>query len=163
MAEILNSKDNINIIGATLLSLEEAEKALSLLSEFEKLYPRSWWLRTPGSYDRWAHCVARTGIIYTDGSFVNTSNRCVRPALKIKINDPDIQKGDTFLFGGYEFKVISEDLAWMYKNDIGFCPFRYDAGAEDANDYEASDIKKYVEEWLDKAIHNTTGSEKNGC
>lgn len=151
---LLNIVDKIEIAEATLLSETEARE---WLTQDERMYKNRWWLRTQGNWVNYAQCVFRIGQIDKDGTFVSFQNICVRPALKINITDPCVSKGDTFRFGGYEFKIINSELAWMYKDDIGPYLFRYDSGADDANDYEVSDVKKYIEEWLKKTVLETTG------
>lgn len=143
-------EDNLKqpkILGATLLSKEEAK---TLLTQQERAYKSLWWLRSPGS------CSSSSCIVYGNGlvgSYCNTGSPdyIVRPALKINISNSDIKVGDAFIFGDKKFKVISETLAWMCDDDIGTCPFRKDWKAEDANIYEASDIKEFIETWFKKA------------
>lgn len=138
---------NLNIVGATLLSIEEAEK---LPLELRK-YNLWWWLRSPG------HSSYEAAIVYLDGSvdhygyFVDISMGAVRPALQIKnLKSSNLQIGDVFKFGENEFKIISENIAFCL-TEIGNHCFRKDREAENANDYDRSDIKKYVDNWFESA------------
>lgn len=157
---LLSIVDKIKITGVTLLSETEAN---TLLTKEERAYKNSWWLYTHGDDSKYAYSIDYDGYINCFGRNVNYSGISVRPTLKINIIDPCVLKGDTFRFGGHEFKIISSELAWMHKDDIGSRPFRYDYEADDANDYEASDVKNYIEEWFNKTIVETTGSDINEC
>lgn len=85
----------------------------------------------------------------TYGSRVNIVNNDVRPALKISnLALSNLSIKDKFIFSGKTFTVISKDYA-LCDESIGNCPFRKDWGAKDANVYEASDVKKFVDEWFD--------------
>ena len=137
-----------DIRGITLLSVEEAE---SLLTEKERRYSNSWWLRTPGYYRDGACYVGSNGYVYCYGDGVDGDDVGVRPALIINLESSDLKVGDTFKFGDKEFKILSPTIAWMHKDDIGRCAFRKDWEADDANNYEASDVKKFVDEWFKAA------------
>lgn len=139
------------ITGITLLSEGEA---LSLLSKTERMYNSHWWLHSPGSHNRYACSVDSQGDIDRSGRNVYLNDYCVRPALKINLSASDFKIGHIFSLGGKEFKIISDGLAWMYKDDIGKCAFCEDWEAKNANVYEVSDIKKYVENWLHNVIFN---------
>lgn len=144
------------ILGATLLSAEEAE---TLLSKEERAYNNWWWLRTPGNYSAYACDVNYYGGVNDIGHLVYNYSSGVRPALNIDASASNITVGDVFMFGGKEFKVLSPKLAWMHKDDIGNCAFRQDWKAEDANNYEASDVKKFVDAWFDNALEEATSVE----
>lgn len=143
----------LDIKGATLLSSDEAA---SLLTEEERCYGPTWWLRTPGSLSSWACRVLAGGDVECVGNYVDDRLVGVRPALIInRIKSSGWKVGDIFEFGGKEFKILSPKLAWMYKDDIGHCAFRKNFKADDANDYEASDIKKFVDNWFEVASSDT--------
>lgn len=137
--------ENIKITGATLLSAYEAVELPPHLGS----YPDWWWLQSPGRDRRTAVCVTSDGAVYYYGSSVNYNNDCVRPALKIcNLESSNLKVGDRFEFGDVNFEIISDDLAFCV-SDIGRCAFREDFKAVDANDYEQSDIKKYVDAWYE--------------
>jgi len=132
-----------------LLSIEEAENLLTQ-EERECTYqgkPCWWWLRSPGSYSDRAACVDRGGLVYYIGDRVNYVNDCVRPALILNLSSSNLQIGDIFEFGEYKFKVISSGYA-LCEEAIDRCAFRKDWKSKDANVYEKSDIKKFVDNWF---------------
>lgn len=145
--QVVEASD-IKITSATLLSIEEAE---TLLTQEERAYKELWWLRSPGFSQLTAARVINDGSVGCYGKCVDCGDTCVRPALNIDTSASNIKVGNVFLFGGKEFKVLSPELAWMHKDDIGKCTFREDWKAEDANVYEASDVKKYIDRWFESA------------
>lgn len=135
---------DLNITEATLLTITEVRK----LPERLKIY-NDWWLKTPGSYSCYAAFVNYQGLI---GYEISCDDFMVRPALVISNFEPfSLKIGDTFVFGGAEFEIITNSKA-LCTTYIGISPFREDWKADDANDYEKSDIKKYVDEWFEKSI-----------
>ena len=133
----------LDISGATLLTRDEASELPERLKRYDKL----WWLKSPGNYSCFVVCV-RSGV------YVNCNSEwgliTVRPALIISnFESSNLKIGDTFKFGDKEFEIISSDKAFCL-SDIGQCAFRKDYKAPDANDYEKSDIKKYVDNWFEK-------------
>ena len=136
------------ITGATLLSVEEAEKLPDHLRKYN-----GWWrLRSPGNYQDCAATVTYGGSVDCIGDIVDFDRACVRPALKISNRESSgLKVGDRFYFSNVEFEVISSDLAFCV-TDIGYCAFRENWKAADANIYEASDIKKFVDDWFNNAL-----------
>lgn len=135
------------IESATLLSVEEAEE---YLTKEERKYGSWWWLRSPGYDSNDAADVGSGGSVDYGGSGVNYGSDYVRPALTINLESSPFKIGDTFEFGGKTFKIISDKLAFCLE-DIGFHCFREDWKASDANVYDVSDVKRYVDEWFEKA------------
>ena len=123
--------------GTTLLSADEVE---SLLTEQERKYKCHWWLRSPGYYSNYAGGVNYYGDVIRTGYHVNYGY-CIRPALQIA-NLGDFKVGDVFSIGEYYFKIISPELAWLYKQDIGSYSFGKD------NDYDTSLAKEVVVSWF---------------
>lgn len=141
-----NVETELEITGATLLSVEEAEK---YLAQEERTYRCWWWLRSPGLDASYAADVVSGGGIDYTGDGVDSSGGCVRPALQINnLKSSNLEVGDIFEIRNYKFKVISESLAWMYGQDIGRCAFNEDI--EKGNDYETSDVKMFVDKWCEK-------------
>lgn len=139
---------NLDIVGATILSIEEAEKLPIKLRK----YDRWWWLRSPGRSSCFAACVLSGGSVSDNGNGVSNRFAAVRPALQIKnLNSTTLKIGDIFEFGGKTFKIISDKLAFCL-TDIGEHCFRGDGRARGANNYEKSDIKKFVDEWFNQSI-----------
>ena len=129
----------IEILDVTLLSEKEYEKCKDIIP---KTY-EWWWLRSPGDYHNYAVMVS------TDGSLrdclVDYESVVVRPTLSI-LKSPFLRIGDKFKLAGYMWTVIDETTA-LCDSHIGECCFRKDWKAENSNVYEASDVKKYIENW----------------
>lgn len=141
----VEDETELEITGATLLSIEEAEALPNLL----RSYTDRWWLRSPGYKLYNAAFVNNDGFVIRDGYYVDCSIVAVRPALHISnLNSSNLKIGDTIFFGDKEFKVVSNELAFC-KTDIGKHCFREDYQAKDANDYEKSDVKKFIDEWFE--------------
>ncbi|MBQ7557062.1 MAG: Ig-like domain-containing protein, partial [Lachnospiraceae bacterium] len=47
----------------------------------------SWWLRTPGYYDKYSCYVDNQGAVHAFGITVNVNSICVRPALRINLSE----------------------------------------------------------------------------
>lgn len=138
----------INIDGITLLSIEEYEAC----KQYIPLLSRWWWLRSPGSSSKSASGVNDHGRVYSDGYYVNSNIVVVRPALKISnLEASNLQIGDKFRLFDYDWTVISEEYA-LCDGSIGNHCFRMDYTAEDAIVYEASDVKRFVEDWFSNQV-----------
>lgn len=137
---------DLEIVGATLLSVEEVE----LVPKNLRSHSSWWWLRSPGDYSDIAADIDRGGSVHLFGNFVNCSNDAVRPALKIKnLKSSNLKIGDVILFDNREFEIVSDGLAFC-KTDIAHRCFNSDCKKKDANVYETSDIKKFVDKWFEK-------------
>lgn len=129
---------NLDITGITLLSIEEAEEVPENIRDCGY----DWWLRSPGYSGILAACVYG-GHVY---NFNVKLEFGVRPALKFNPSSANLQIGDSIKMFGYNWTIITDNL--MLCDDIvGKTVFREDWEAKDANDYEASDIKKWLENW----------------
>ncbi len=148
---IVTSEDrDIDIVEATLLSIDEAEMLPVHLRE----YREPWWLRTPGYGSDHAAAVSVYGLIYKEGALVSESDYAVRPALRIR--DPEssgLKTGDRFTFGYLEFEITSSKLAFC-TGMLDICCFRTDDRAPDANEYERSYVRKVIESWFESATHD---------
>ena len=140
--KITTVPEEIEITGATLLSIEEAE-ALPLRL---RKYNNWWWLRSPVYNKCRAAYVYNNGHVGGSGS-VDNFDYVVRPALKITDLSSNLKVGDVFIFGEKKFEIVADSFAFCIE-DIGTRCFRKDWRAEDANDYEKSDVKKYVDAWF---------------
>ena len=134
------------ITGATLLSASEAKNLDKEILKADK----DWWLGSRGNNDYFAACViGDTGYVYGPGDRVDFSFG-VRPALIISdLESFGYKTGESVHFGGHSFTIISDRYA-LCNDIIGECAFRKDSKAENANEYEISDIKRYVETWFEK-------------
>lgn len=144
--EALVRKDvNLDVQGITLLSVEEYEACREYVPPFNGI----WWLRSPGSSSEYAAVVSRSGGVYSYGGSVSY-DYAVRPALKlVGLKSANLQIGDNFRLFGHDWTVVSDTHA-LCNDSIGESPFREDYEAEDANNYEKSDIKRFIEEWFDE-------------
>ena len=135
--------------GITLLSVEEAKNLLTQEQRKCKYNnkPCWWWLRSPGSYQYDAAAVSSVGSVNYFGRTVDYDDVCVRPALILSnLKSSNLKSGDKFKFGGYTFTVISEEYA-LCDEAIAEMAFRKDRKAKDANVYEKSDVKKFLDNW----------------
>lgn len=142
---ILTEKDvDAFIDGITLLSVDEYEK----VRDYIKPIDSHWWLRSPGISCYFVVIVLNNCDIDDIGLGVDFESS-IRPVLKLKSSD--FQIGDSFQFGGYTWAVISNDYALC---DTTFCKmsFKKDWRAQGANDYEKSDIKKFLDKWYTEQI-----------
>ncbi len=134
----------LEITGVTLLPIEEARE----VDEDMLKADQDWWLGSRGLYDDIAACV------YGDDGYVDDYGNIVlfsfgvRPALKISnLEYSSLKIGDSITFGDHDFTILSDRYA-LCNDIIGECVFRQDWKAKDANEYEASDVKKYVDDWF---------------
>lgn len=139
---------DFDIVSATLLTVQEAKQ---LPQEILTAAHDSWWLRSPGDEDRYAACVfGEDAHIYDDGEYVDM-RLGVRPVIIFKSSELGV--GDKFKAFDYEWTVISSNMA-LCNNVIGRSPFCKAWKASDANDYEKSDIKEYVDNWFAYNCYN---------
>jgi len=137
----------IGFTGATLLSVEEYEAYKDNIPGLDEWF----WLRSPGSEAGYAADVYDSIDSYLLGNNICRSNLAVRPAITF---DPDKSKlliGDKVLIDNVVFTVIADGIL-LANEAVGKHCFRKDWKAPDANDYEASDIKKYVDEWFKRTL-----------
>lgn len=148
LVTITEEKD-LKITGITLLSKEEAE---AIPKEIRiRIRDNGWWLRTPAedfgtpadrfrvavvSYDNWIHYDS-----------VYCSHLGVCPALKISgLESSNLSIGEKFILAEQTWTIISESYA-LCDEVIGECNFCEDDVMEDANNYEKSFVKRYIEKW----------------
>lgn len=148
VTRVITRETDLEITGATLLTVEEARELPEWLRK--KLY--WWWLQSPGKDSGHVAYVGVTGDIDNYGADVGNYYGGIRPALKISnLESSGLKIGDMFEFGGRQFEIISDDKAFCL-GCITSKAFRDDWRADDANDYEKSDIKKYIDEWFKRSI-----------
>lgn len=149
-------ESNLNILGATLLTIDEVKQLPMRLRKYN-LY---WWLRSPGCCSNCVAAAGPSGVIYNTGVTVGIVNNVVRPTLIIhNLESSNLRIGDIFEFGNKQFEIISHDRAFCL-TDIGKCVFRGDKIAPDANDYEKSDIKEYINDWFKKSINESNSENR---
>lgn len=152
MENTITLKNGLELTGATLLTLEEVKT----LPEETLAIGRWWWLRSPGSSSCSAACVGSDSSVYCNGDYVYY-DRAVRPALTINnLEFSSLRIRDVFQFADKEFEIISDTKALCTEN-VGKCTFREDWRAEDANNYETSDVKTFVDDWYHHALDEERG------
>lgn len=127
--------------GLTLLSIEEYNENKDHIKPINNW----WWLRSSYEGDSIVSSVDYVGDI--SYGTVYDSNCSVRPALILE--SANLHVGDRFKFYEHNWTVISERYALC---DEEFCrmAFREYWGANNANIYDASDIKTYLDDEWDK-------------
>ena len=133
---------DIQIDGITLLSVEEAGK----VPNSQRAIGKVWWLRSPGDFDISTASVLGDGSVSDYGYHVNLNVLGVRPALIFDLESSNLQINDQIVLAGYTWTVIDGGYALCNEIVRNTC-FRENWGAKDANQYEASDIKKWLENW----------------
>lgn len=141
------TKEGIKIYEAALLSGYEAMKTPV---EIRK-YKNNYWLREAGAHPYYSMFVYEDGLVGFLGIYTSYDKFYVRPSLIISdVEESGLSIGDKFVFGGKTFQIIYDTIAFCLE-DIGRSCFRRDYKAEFANEYEKSDIKKFVDGWFNKA------------
>ena len=140
---------NIDIQGITLLSKEEYEAHKDIIP----LIKSCWWLRSPGSRIDYATYVDSDGCIDDKGYHVCYVNSFgYRPALLCDIKSTNLEAGDKVEIAGYSWTVLNDNMM-LCDESIACNTFRLDWKAEDANVYEASDVKRWLENWYKQNIY----------
>ena len=145
----------LDVQEVTLLSKEEYKAG----RKYIPLHDSWWWLRSPNESSTYY-----AGYVYVDGEvscyLVGNCIGGVSPALRISnLKFSNLNPGDKLIIGGRKWTVISNELV-QCDEVIGKCAFREDYEAPDANNYEVSDVKKYVERWAWE--HGIIGMEVQG-
>lgn len=145
---------DFDAVGVTLLTVEEAKE---LPQKIFTAVTITWWLRSPGNDENYVACVfGKYGLIDACGHDVKEEFG-VRPALIFKSSDLEI--GDKFIAFNYEWTVIDSNKA-LCNSIIGCSAFCNDWKTHTANDYEKSDIKKYIDRWFTYLYHEK-GADTN--
>lgn len=133
------------ITGITLLSYNEFRQAHHYIPQTGH---KLWWLRDVVSeYPNLIQCGD-----YNAHDVPNNKSIGIRPALKIpNVYQCHLKSGDKFDFAGHVWTVVPGKLA-LCDDFIGYGCFRKDWRAIDSNEYEASDVKKYIENWFNQQI-----------
>ena len=153
---IIKQEIDIDIQEVTLLSKKEYKKTKAHIKPIGNL----WWLHSPRNDDYKASVVVEDAASYNpylvnfkNGDVddlwrtIDNESVSVRPALRLNQKSNNLQIGDMLSFGGYYWTLISKSLALC---DTEFCRmgFREDWDAQDAHIYEASDVKRYLDNWF---------------
>ena len=132
--------DKSQIKGVTLLSVEEAKA----LPRWILAKGKWWWLRSPGHFSDRVASVHYDGSVDDFGDSVYNDYGAVCPALKIE-NLPNLKIGETIKVLGRMAQYIGNDMVLLVE-PIGYR--RFDA---DSNNYDKSEIKAWLEKWLEEA------------
>lgn len=128
---------DIEVNKITLLSIVEYQK-------YKEKIPRIsnwWWLRSPGHGSYRVAFIDDIGCIDDFGNYTFCDKCTVRPVLLGTFGEIA-----EFEFAGYEWIVLSENIA-ICKDYLTYMIFD-----EKSNDYEKSEVKRYLEKWLKDAL-----------
>ena len=142
---------DLDIDEITLLTAEEASQL-----PIDILHSESWWwLKSPGYYQPY-----NVSSVHFDGKWICFEDRCdrddggIRPAIKVADSDTSgLTTGAKIAFGGYCWTMVLPQTL-LCDSIIEYRCWREDSTAADANDWEKSDIKKWLEEWVEKSLNS---------
>ena len=152
--KVVTEDVNIDIQGITLLSIEEAMEIAKNDTMFMGLLgckKGNWWLRSPGEGTNNVAYVDHELAMINSGGVNATNYFGVRPALQFNYSTSDLQIGDKVMIFGYIWTVVSEQLV-LCDDIIEKMMFTQDVYGEDQNNYEKSDIKKWLDKWYTHMI-----------
>lgn len=139
---------DVQISEITLLSKEEYSFAEEVIRPIDGW----WWLRSPGYSQDNAALVRYAGSL--SSTYVGNDSGCVRPALRIRNpKSSNLKVGDKLQVAGYVWTIVlgtADKFVALCDDSIGTIAFRYDWKADDANDFEKSDVKRYLNEWAEQ-------------
>ena len=125
----------MKILECKLLSFEEADKVDKELRKTD----RSWWLRSPGaSDDRAMFVYGASGFVSDIGYFVSEKFG-VRPGLYL-----ESYEGKSFELAGHNWINVFDNV-YLCEDFVGISAFNN--SPKESNDYEESDINKYLKNW----------------
>lgn len=137
------------VLSARLLTIQEVDYIPTRLLRCEKW----WWLNGRGFKYTYAAGVFPDGSLDLTGNYVVHMTDSVRPVLIVRPSNVFV-KGSIFTFGGARFEMINRKVAFCI-DTIGESPYRVkDINTSDQRmltDYELSDVKRYVDAWLEAA------------
>lgn len=106
-----------------------------------------WWLRSAGRNPHRAAGVNPGGSTDKTGAFIELDDEAVRPVLIISdFVDCHTNTGEKVEYGGYIWTAVLDNMA-VCDEIIG--RHRFDANT---NDYEKSEIRQYLENWLEEKM-----------
>jgi len=137
----------------TLLSI----KGVILFPRQVRTYGGWWWLRSPGVSQTQASGVNAFGTIDPFGDDVDDDSVCVRPALIIDPIPSYLKSGDIIKIFGKEWVFYNGGALLM---DGTLIKMSFNKTPQKGNDYETSDIKKYLDHWFDQSKKLWTAWER---
>lgn len=141
---------DIDIAEITLLSTEQYEANKDIIPHIDNW----WWLRSPGYDNRSAAYVNYGGSVRYIGSDVSYDIGAVRPVvvMALRLTESSITNlnvGDKIEMVGHRWTMLRGGMA-LCDDIVGQIAFREDWRAIDVNVYDASDVKKWLQEWADE-------------
>jgi len=140
---ISTEKVEVPIYGIKLLSIEEYQENRDMICILDGW----WWLSSTG------YGQSDAAYVYYDSSscdyYFTSGIGYVRPALIGNFKSSNLKRGDKIEVAGYTWTVLDNELALCDKG-VGRTCFRKDWEANNANDYDASDIKKWLHDWAEE-------------
>ena len=127
--------------GAILLSDSEAKA----FPEEVRAYPHWWWLRSPGYYLLYTAGVGYSGRVCDIGDTVTHRNRAVRPALILNPKSSNLNNGNVIRVFDHNW-YFQDNLALLM--DEPLTKMAFNEYESKGNDYETSDVKKYLDNWF---------------
>ena len=159
-----HEKTDVKIVGSEELKIQEitllsAEEYRTLKDNIKPI-DSWWWLRTAGIDGNAVSSVQCNGELNICSTDVLKHDGSVRPVLRIEnLNALNLTIGSSFKFGitvnnvfklgRYTWTIISEELA-LCDEAVGQSAFKKDGDAKNSNQYESSDIKKWLNEWAEE-------------
>ena len=138
---------NIDIIGATILSVEEVKK----VPEKNRKCGQWWWVQNPGGMPN-GMMVDAFGNLRRDNGQPLTVVCGVRPALKFNHKSPKLRIGDVVKVFNRHWTIISGKYLLCNKV-VGYTTFESSWTPKKANiEYENTDIKKWLEDWYSEQL-----------
>ena len=153
---IVKEEVDIEIKEVTLLSEEEYKQNSHIIPAVNWW----WWLRSLGHFQYSAAYVDSDGSLYNDN--VNFDGGRVRPALICNLKSSNLKPGDKIELANKIWTVLNNSIV-LCDDSIGKSKFREDYGAENANVYEYSDVKKIVDEWAKENLNVKHSSIFEDC
>lgn len=128
----------VKVKGITIPSIEECSRIPYGLMKYEN----RWWLRSAGQENNFVAVADGDGAIFEYGCQIGRLDISVRPALLLE--ESNLPNGWRFNLYGKEWEVVDKDYAFCC-GDIGRASFDVEKRGFNANDWETSALKKYVE------------------
>lgn len=143
--QIYNSPIRIN--GITLPDRADYEKYRELMPELDYM-----WLKSiPEFYGINTDVAEMVGYGRNITRCRTDFSWAVCPILIIEKDPNTFDVGDTFEFAGHQFKILSNEYA-MCMDPIGESEFNHDWERSDSGDYARSDVKAFLEKWIEKEL-----------
>ncbi len=128
---------SLNLTDITLLSIEEYLKHEEIIHKSN----RWWWLRSEENGQYYVTLYATL-----EYNRPHSAEGGVRPALIGSFGSAGLKRSNKVEIAGYTWTILSENIA-LCDQIVGTSFFREDSDASDKNDYEKSDIRRWIYAW----------------